>query len=234
MRTHLAAPLSALAASLLVLTACSGDDGGEAEADRTPAEVLEAAGTAFDETSGLRISIATDDLPEGVEGMLSADGYGTHDPAFDGTLVVRFAGFEPEVPVVAVDGVVYAQVPLTTGWSEIDPDEYGAPDPARLLSTDEGFSSLIGDTAGLEEGEQQRSEQDTSVVVTTYTGSLTGDSVSRIIPTAEGDFDVTYTVSDGDELRSMELTGDFYGAEPMTYTIGFSEYGAEPDITAPE
>ena len=34
------------------------------------------------------------------------------------------------MPVVAVDGKVYAQLPLTTGYQDIDPAEYGAPDPA--------------------------------------------------------------------------------------------------------
>ena len=32
----------------------------------------------------------------------------------------------------------------------------------------------------------------------------------------------------------MELTGDFYGAGSMTYSISFADYGAEPSITAPE
>jgi hypothetical protein len=41
-------------------------------------------------------------------------------------------------------------------------------------------------------------------------------------------------VSDDSELRSMELTGDFYGAGSMTYVITFDDYGAEPSITAPE
>ena len=220
-----AAPLAALLLAL-PLTACSGsEEPGEDSAD--PAEVMAAAKTTFDETSGVRITLSTDDLSEGVDGLLRAEGVGTHDPAFDGSIVVRYAGIEPTVPV-------YAQVPLTIGWSEVDPAEYGAPDPAGLMDADTGFSSLLVETEGLEQGEQVRGGTDNRDVLTTYTGTVAGDVVSGIIPSATGDFDATYTVSDDDELRSMELTGDFYGAGSMTYSITFADYGAEPSISAPE
>lgn len=219
--------------SALALAGCSGDDtSSEPEAD--PTERLAAAKEALDETSGVRITLTTDDLSEGVDGLLRAEGYGTHDPAFDGEIVVRYAGIEPTVPVVAVDGTVYAQVPLTTGWSEVDPAEYGAPDPAGLMDTDDGFSSVLTATEGVEEGEQVRGGEDNRDVLTTISGTVAGDVVAGIIPSAEGDFDASYTLTDEDELRSMVLTGDFYGAGSMTYTITFDDYGAEPSITAPE
>lgn len=230
----LAAPLLApLLASVLALGGCSGDD-SRAEPDADPAEALAAAKTVLDETSGVLITLSTEELSEGVDGLLRAEGYGTHDPAFDGEIVVRYAGIEPTVPVVAVDGTVYAQVPLTVGWSEVDPAEYGAPDPAGLMDPETGFSSLLAETADLEQGEQVRGGEDNRDVLTTYSGTVAGDVVAGIIPSAEGDFEATYTLSDDDELRSMELTGDFYGAGAMTYTITFDDYGAEPSITAPE
>ena len=51
----------------------------------------------------------------------------TDAPAYDGTLgvVTQLGSFS--VPVKAVDGKVYAQIPLTPGWSEVDPADYGAP-----------------------------------------------------------------------------------------------------------
>ena len=226
----LAAPLLI---SALALTGCSGDEGGS-EPDTDPTERLAAAKTVFDETSGLRITLSTDDLSEGVDGLLRAEGYGTHDPAFDGEIVVRYAGIEPTVPVVAVDGTVYAQVPLTIGWSEVDPAEYGAPDPAGLMDPDSGFSSVLTATDDVEQGEQVRGGEDNRDVLTTFSGTVAGDVVAGIIPSAEGDFEAAYTLTDDDELRSMELTGDFYGAGSMTYTITFDDYGAEPTITAPE
>lgn len=234
MRARLAAPvLAPLLVSVLALAGCSGDD-SSSEPSADPTEALAAAKTTFDETSGVKISLSTDDLSEGVDGLVEAEGYGTHDPAFDGEIVVRYAGIEPTVPVVAVDGTVYAQVPLTVGWSEVDPAEYGAPDPAGLMDPDTGFSSLLTATEDVEQGDQVRGGEDNRDVLTTYSGTVAGDVVAGIIPSAEGDFDATYTLSDDDELRSMELTGDFYGAGSMTYTITFDDYGAEPSITAPE
>lgn len=232
--------LAALAASGLMalggLSACSSDDSAPAEDAPSAEDVLAEAKATLDETSGVQVSLATDDLPEGVEGLLGAEGVGTPSPAaFDGVITVRFAGFEPEVPVVGVDDVVYAQVPLTTGWSQIDPAEYGAPDPAALLGPEGGFSSLLTSTEEVEVGEQVRGGTDNRDVLTTYTGTISGEVAATIIPSAEGDFDASYSISDDGELRSMVLTGAFYGdGESMTYTIDFDDYGSSPQITAPE
>ncbi|ANH40017.1 hypothetical protein I601_3611 [Nocardioides dokdonensis FR1436] len=232
--------LAALAAAGLLtlgtLSACSGDDSSSGEDAPTAQEVLAEAKTTLDETSGVQVTLSTNDLPEGVEGLLSADGVGVPDPAaFDGVIRVRFAGFEPEVPVIAVDGVVHAQVPLTTGWSQIDPAEYGAPDPAALMAADGGFSSLLTSTEELEQGEQVRGGTDNRDVLTTYTGTVAEEVAATIIPSAEGDFAASYAVSDDGEVRSIELTGNFYGdAGSMTYTVDFDGYGTAPDISAPE
>ena len=104
----------------------------------------------------------------------------------------------------------------------------------RVMDPETGFSSLLVETEGLEQGDQVRGGTDNRDILTTYSGTVAGDVVSGIIPSATGEFDATYTVSDDDELRSMELTGDFYGAGSMTYAISFADYGTEPTITAPE
>jgi lipoprotein LprG len=125
-------------------------------------------------------------------------------------------------------------VPLVPGWQEVDPDEYGAPDPAQLMSTDAGFSSLLTASEGVEEGESVRGGDDNAEVLTEYTATVSADTVGNVIPSAEGDFDATYTVTAEGELRQAVLTGVFYpGSESMTYTIGLTDYGSEPTITAP-
>ncbi|MEV7428937.1 LppX_LprAFG lipoprotein [Nocardioides sp. NPDC092400] len=223
--------------STALLTGCSGDDdggSGPAADDQTPEEVLAAAKTAFDETSGLSIRLSTDDLPEGVTGIVDAAGTGTHAPAFEGALTVRIFGQEAEVPVVAVDDKVFAQLPLTNGWQDIDPTEYGAPDPADLMSPDRGFSALLPATTGVEEGESVRGGEKNDQVLTEYTGTVPDTAVANVIPGASGDFDATYTVDDDGLLTSAVLTGVFYADSPsMTYTIDFADYGTEQDITAP-
>ena len=61
------------------------------------------------------------------------------------------------------------------------------------------------------------------------------DAVEALVPTAEGDFSFTYTISDDDELREAVLKGAFYGKDEgdVTYTLNLDDYGTEKDITAP-
>lgn len=225
---------SVLAAAVLSLGACSGDSGGGAS-DASPADVLAAAKKNFDDTSGVHLTLTSSDLPDGVSALISADGDGTHAPAFKGEIKVAYAGFEPTVPVVAVDGKTYAQLPLTTGWQTIDPGDYGAPDPAALLSTDGGFSSLLTATTDPERGDQVRGGEDNKQILTEYTGTIDETAAQAIIPSATGTFEVTYTIDDDDQLQEMVVTGDFYDkGSSSTYTIAFSDYGSTPDITAPK
>lgn len=221
------------AGSLLALTGCS-EDSSSADDDATPDEVLALAKTTLDDTTGIQLTLEADQLPAGVSAISAASGIGTHPAAFDGTLTVMLGGQAFDVPVIAVDGSVYAQIPLTPGWSDVDPADYGAPDPAQLMSTDAGFSSLLPATTGAEAGESVRGGANNDEVLTEYTGTVPGDVVSNVIPSASGDFDATYTISDDGELRTAVLTGVFYpDTEAMTYTIGFDDYGTEQDITAP-
>lgn len=225
------APLALAGALMFAGSACSGDD---ETPDVPPEEAMATAKEKLDETSGVRISLETTDLPEGVTGILTAEGIGTHAPAFEGSIKVAIPGGEPDVQVVAVDGVVHAVLPFTTEFQEIDPGEYGAPDPAQLMTTDAGFSSLLPATTDLETGDTERGGEDNKEIFTSYSGTVPGSVVKNIIPSSTGDFDVSYTVATSGELRSAELTGEFYkGADAMTYTLEFDDYGTEADITAP-
>jgi lipoprotein LprG len=225
-----------LAGCALVAGALSGcsDDQGSVSDDRSPDEVMELAKTTLDETSGVDLSLRTTDLPPGVTGVKEAAGFGAHPPAFDGSLTVVLSGTALNVPVIAVDDKVYAQIPLTPGWSDVDPDDYGAPDPAQLMSTEAGFSALLPATEDLEEGESVRGGEDNREVLTEFTGTVPGDAVRNILPGADGSFDATYTITADGELREAVLTGVFYpDTDSMTYTIGFEDYGTEKKITAP-
>jgi lipoprotein LprG len=225
--------LAACALAAATLTGCGGDEKSVSD-ERTPAEVMELAKTTLDETSGVNLALKTSDLPAGVTGVKEAEGVGAHPPAFDGSLTVVLSGTDFNVPVIAVDDKVYAQIPLTPGWSDVDPAEYGAPDPAQLMSPDAGFSALLPATTDLEEGESVRGGEDNREVLTEFTGTVPDDAVKNILPGAQGDFDATYTITADGELREAVLTGVFYpNSESMTYTIGFEDYGTEKQITAP-
>jgi lipoprotein LprG len=220
-------------AVLLALASCSGESSSSAT-DQPPSEVMAAAKKKLDATSGVRIRLSTKDLPQGTTGLTTADGTGIHPPAFDGTITVSLSGNTFEVPVVAVDDKVYVQLPLTSGFQDVDPKAYGAPDPAQLMSSDAGFSSLLTSTTGLEKGKSLRGGSDNTEILTAYSGTVPDTSVKNVIPTAKGDFDATYTIDDAGRLREARLTGKFYpGAASMTYTVAFDRYGSTKKITAP-
>jgi lipoprotein LprG len=231
---RLAAALVALLALVLpALTACSGSGGGGGSS-ASPTQVLATARKELDRTSGVDIALHTDNLAPGVTGVEDAVGVGTHAPAFDGKITVVLSGQAFQVPVVAVGGKVHVQLPLTNGWQVINPSDYGAPDPAQLMSTDHGFSSLLTASTGVQKGSSVRGGAGNKEVLTEYTGTVSSAAVSHVIPTASGSFAATYTISDSGELRKAELTGVFYKSAPrMTYTVTFEDYGTQKDIQAP-
>ena len=218
-----------LPAVALALTACRGSSSSHED----PATALKTAQQKLEDTSGVSISLSTDDLPGGVEGLRSATGTVTDAPAYDGTLgvVTKIGSFS--VPVKAVGGKVYAQIPLTPGWSEVNPSDYGAPDPAQLISAGTGVPSILAATQDPKPGKDIRGGTGNREVLSTYTGTVPGSAVASIIPSATGDFDATYAVTSDDELRKVALTGAFYGQTENTYTLVLTDYGTSKDITAP-
>ena len=231
----LAATLVGALVGAVLLAGCAGGDEEAAADEPTPEEVLAAAADTLAATSGVDLTLSTDDLPEGVSGITEADGVATDAPAFEGTITVIFAGQSVDVPVVAVDGVVFAQLPFTTGYQDIDPGDYGAPDPAALVSEETGFGSLLAVTEDVQEGESVRGGSDNTEVLTTYTGTVPGTAMKKVIPSSSGDsFDAEYLVSEDGELRQAVLTGVFYpDSAEMTYTVDLAGYGTTQDIVAP-
>lgn len=228
-----AAVATATLLTVPVLTSCSDNSSG-AKSSQTPQEVLAQASEKLTETTGVHVTLATSSLPDGVSGIARAAGTVTQAPAFEGTINVVFAGQNAEVPVIAVDNIVYAQLPFAPGWNEVNPTEYGAPDPSRLTGTD-GFPGLLDQTESVKAGKSVRGGANNAEVLTTYTGTVPGDAMDQIIPSSAGDsFDVEWQITEDGELRKATLEGVFYPqTDPMTYTVDFDDYDSEKDITAP-
>lgn len=219
--------------ALVGLLALGGCASGSGEAHQSPEEALSAAKTTLDKTSGVEVNLSTEKLPASVNGILTAEGVGTHDPAFKGNLKVATGGITADVPVVAAQGKVFAKLPFTTKFVEVDPSEYAAPDPAGLMEPKGGLSSLLTAAKDVEEGEQVRSGED---VLSSYTGTVPGSVVADIIPSASANasFDATFTVDDQDQLHKAVLTGPFYPKSgEVTYTITFDQYGTNANIALP-
>ena len=202
---------------------------------RPPRRCWPLASEKLTETSGVDLTLATDALPEGVSGIARAAGTVTDGPAFDGTITVVFAGQTADVPVIAVDDTVYAQLPFTPGWDKVNPKEYGAPDPSTLIGRRRVPRPARARPSRPRPARACAAATDNAEILTTYTGTVPGDAMESVIPSSAGDsFDVEWQVTDDGELRKATLTGVFYPqTEPMTYTVEFADYGTEKDITAP-
>ncbi len=228
-RTAAAAGIVLTLSALLVGCGTTDDD----NSNGNTSEVLALAKKQFDETVSVRLELATTSVPSSGDAVLGASGVLTHQPAFEGTVKVVLGGFTADVPVVSVDGVVHAKLPLTTAYSEIDPTEYGAPDPADFADLDRGISAMLLKLENAKEAGQMR---DGDEVLTTYTGTLSGSFVQPVIPSADAESSYAAVVginADG-LLVTLSVTGDFFTAEDdVTYDLQFEGYGENVVIKAP-
>ncbi|WP_168929501.1 LppX_LprAFG lipoprotein [Nocardioides sp. GY 10113] len=230
-----------LAAFLLTsaaLTACSGgDEEGSAEKVDTPEQVLLQAKELLDGTSGVEATLSTDEDP-GTDYLSEARGTITADPAaFEGTIAGRVLGFPAtDISVVSVDGSVWIDVPFS-GWTdEYSPQDFCGPDPATLLDPDTGVSGVLTSATDLSAGDSERAEDDPSVVITPYTGTVPGDAIREVLPCTESDdVEATFTIDDEGYLRTADITGAFFpDSDPITYRIAIDAYDVTKDIQAPK
>lgn len=211
----------------IALTACGGTSNHQPAAER-----LKAARAFLDDSQAINFTLSTPSVPNGVTAVLSATGVGTHQPGFQGTIKVMFSGLPTNVPVVAVNGKVWAQV--LGPWQVINPAQYGAPDPAALMSRTTGVSSLLTSASGLDSGSQTRSG---GTIVTTYKGTVPGSVVSKFIPVANAkvNFTVTFALTDDNHLIAASITGPFFApTSEVTYNLTMSTCTDCKPVTPPK
>jgi lipoprotein LprG len=201
--------------------------------EESPAKVMEQAKKQFDDASSVHIALSTDSVPTSGDGVLGATGDVTHDPAFKGDVKVLYKGFPAELPVTAVGGRVYAKLPFSAKIASIDPADYGVPDPADFADPENGLSALLTKIEDLEKGKPTRSGDQ---ILTTYTGTLPGAAVKKVIPSAEAgqSYETEVGVDDEGYASTVKVTGAFFtGNEDVTYDVKFTDYDKGVKITAP-
>jgi len=219
----------AVVALTIALTGCRGGS-DPTPSDLSPEERLAEAERNLDAADFISFTLKATSLPDGLEGLLSAKGTGTHAPAFTGEVQVQ-SNVDLTAPLIAVGGTVYAKLPFV-GWSVLDPAEFGAPDPADLLARAGGISSLLAATTDLREGDSERTGEQ---VLTAIDGTLPGTAMQSVFPSAGSeDFTVNYTLTDDNNLSGVQVTGPFYpDAADVTYRIDLDVDADSVDIQAP-
>ena len=137
-------------AVVLPLAGCSGGP------DESPTDLLARAKTTLDDTTSVHFTLGTADEPQATTGLLGGEGDLLRPASFQGTLQVLVAGAAVDVEVVSVDGTVYAKLPFTSGFTVVDPADFGIGDPAALLDPDEGISQFLSSVEDPEMGEERR------------------------------------------------------------------------------
>ncbi len=216
-----------------VLAACSSQDTERTEPG--PSARLQSAADAIAAAPAIEFSLATDQLPAGVSGLLSVKGRGNDSPAFQGEARISAAGTALPAEVVAVDSQLWVKTGFSSDFLTIDPTELGVPDPAQLVgSGDDSAVSLLNSATGLEEGDKVRDGRD---VLTTITGTIPGADIARLLTTADedGEFGAEFRLTDEDVLHDVVVTGPFYaGTDDVTYTLTISPLDSPVEITAPK
>lgn len=223
-----------LVATLLGLGLLSGCGGQKTKAaEKSPNEVLSSAKAKLDQASSWHLSMSTTSTPKSGDAVLGAEGVGTHAPAWKGEVKVLFGGLNATVPVVAVDGKVYAKLPLTPAYAPIKVSDFNAPDPARFMDPETGVSSLLAQISDLKKAGTKRSG---SEVLTTYSGTLPGAKVATIIPSAaeSGTYPVVVGIDSSGRVATVSVTGTFFkDSGDVTYDMSISGYDQDVKITAP-
>ena len=215
----------------MLLAGCGGEE-KKAE-EESPAEIMATAKKNFDDASSVHIALSTDSTPSSGNGVLAATGAVTHDPAFEGDVKVVLNGLTATVPVTSTGGKVYAKLPLQTKYSVIEPAEYGAPDPADFADPEDGLSGLLAKMDGLKKGKEKRSGEE---ILTSYSGTIPGAAVKKIIPSAvaKETYETTVGVDDKGYASTVKVTGPFFtGNDDITYDVKFCEYDKGVKITPP-
>jgi hypothetical protein len=227
-----AAPLLALALlAVPVLTACSGDDAPETD---SAADLLAHAKHTLDEAQSVHFVLDSEGAPDAGTALVGGEGDIARPAAFDGTLKVLAMGSTLDLAVVSVDGAVYAQLPFTSGFSVVDPAQFGFGDPGALIDPGTGISQLLAEAESAELGEERRVDGE---VVREVTADLPGELVEQLLASEDPARAVRARFSiaeESGELLRAELTGPFFAAEDdATYILELSDFGADVEITPP-
>ena len=228
-----AAGLSALCAVTVASCTSSQDGAAPGQTQLSPAQRLAAAKAKVDAAPSVHLQLASSNVPQGASGVVAADGWGKHPPAFKGTFKVTLKGVQADAEITSLGGDVYAKLPLIPGTNKIDPKTFGLPDPAVLFSPDKGLTTLLTATTSPSAGEKVRRG---SEVLSTIKGTLPGKAVTDLflIGDSNGTFSATYGLTDAQELRQVAIAGPFFGSgTTSTYTLTLDQYGQPVTITTP-
>ncbi|GIL35071.1 LppX_LprAFG lipoprotein [Phycicoccus sp. DTK01] len=224
-------PALLLAAAVALPAGCSGEDKAPA---KTPTQRLEAARAALEQAGSLSLDLKSTDVPARTNGVTAATGQGVvspTEPKFKGTITGTVKGVGATVEVIAIGDETWLKL-FTPDFEPFDLSTLNAPNPATFFDPSKGIAGLLPETTSPTAGGQVRAGRD---VLTQVTGTLPAQRVEDLFHLGEGDgtYEVTYGLTDADQLRTATLVGPFFGGSDSTYTLTLTGYGAPVAIDRP-
>lgn len=224
--------LSAAALALTIAaTGCSGED---EPAEATPQEQLAAAQEIFDKADAVTIALTSTGVPTDQNGVRSATGTGVIDGdtiKFAGDFEGRVAGISATVGIICIGADAYMKM-FTPDYTPVDLDDLGAPNPTTFFAPETGISSLIAATSDVAAGGRLREGRE---ILREVTGTLPGEKIEALLRLGGPGrtFDVTYGLTDTNELRTAVVKGEFFDGVESTYTLLLTDYGKSMPIDTP-
>lgn len=218
----------ALALALLA-TGCSGDSGGPGAQER-----LDEAQEKVASATAITIDLTSADAPANVDGVQAATGTGVIEGdliKFAGEIKGRVSGAAATVDLIAIGDDTYMKL-FTPEFEPVDLAMLGVPNPTAFFASDTGIASLMAATSNVSAGGEVREGQE---VLAEITGTLPGQQVNALLNlgTPDGEFAVTYGLTEDNELRKILLAGEFWEATESSYTLMLTDYNQSIPIDAP-
>jgi lipoprotein LprG len=216
-----------------VLAALAGCGSSQPQGD--PRALLQQAKRVIDSAESVHFSLRSSGASGGSGVAISAaDGDARRPDGFSGTLTVLESGFTVKVQIVSAGGTFYALLPFSSRFQVTDPSKYGFGNPATLLDTSRGLSSLLVEalSARMDNRDRLQGEELDEVDVT-----LPGQRVKDLLTSADPSKPVSGRIGiavDSHQIRRVVLTGPFFDAgTDSTYTLVLDRYGENVTITPP-
>ena len=215
--------------SLLLVAGC-----GSSSTGASAGTLLQQSKGALDNTAGVHFSLQSSNVGGGkITVIKGGQGDLVRPDRLQGSLDLLVNGLPATVKVVSVGSIVEAQLPFSTTYSKIDPSTFGLGNPADLLKTQGGLSSLL--TAGTNP-QTAGTERIGGELLDKVRTSVPGTAIP-LLPDKNPSKPVELVAAidpSNHQLRQVTLTGPFTSATTnSTYVVTLTNYGEQPQINLP-
>lgn len=214
-------------ALLLLVSACGGSSIDATSLLKTTKSVLDATPSFHFVLTSANVTGSGAQLTGGSGDMKRPD-------SMSGVLQVSVFGLALSVHAVSVGGTFSVKLPTGSGFTTANPSDYGFADPAKLIDTNSGLSSLL---LKCQSPQVESDDRYNGEALHEIGCSLPGSAVAALLTSADASKSVAATFgidTSSNQLRRVVLTGPFISkSTDTTYTLVLTNYGENVSVTPP-